>query len=52
MQNGELRESKQMPVSLSYDHRVVNGAYAAKFISELSNQLNKTQFLEEIFHDT
>jgi pyruvate dehydrogenase E2 component (dihydrolipoamide acetyltransferase) len=52
MENGELRESKQMPVSLSYDHRVVNGAYAAKFISELSNQLNKTQFLEEIFHDT
>ena len=52
MQNGELRESKQMPVSLSYDHRVVNGAYAAKFISELSNQLNKTQFLEEVFHDT
>ena len=52
MENGELRESKQMPVSLSYDHRVVNGAYAAKFISELSNQLNKTQFLEEVFHDT
>ena len=52
MEDGQLKESKQMPVSLSYDHRVVNGAYAAKFISELSNQLNKIQFLEEVFHDT
>ncbi|MDA7697573.1 2-oxo acid dehydrogenase subunit E2, partial [Gammaproteobacteria bacterium] len=52
MEDGQLKESKQMPVSLSYDHRVVNGAYAAKFISELSNQLNKIQFLEKVFHDT
>ncbi len=44
--------TKKMPVSLSYDHRVVNGAYAAKFITEFSNQLNRIEFLKESFNES
>jgi len=29
-----------LPLSLSYDHRVINGAYAAAFIAELSQNLS------------
>ena len=51
LKDGEVRESKQMPVSLSYDHRVINGAYAAKFITEFSAQLNRIQYLEDTFNN-
>ena len=44
--------TKTMPVSLSYDHRVVNGAYAAKFITEFLNQLNRIEFLKESFNES
>ena len=43
---------KTLPVSLSYDHRVINGAYAAKFITELSKQLNRIEFLKESFNES
>ena len=51
LENSEIKVSQQMPVSLSYDHRVINGAYAAKFITEFSTQLNRIQFLEDGFND-
>ena len=50
-ENSEIKVSQQMPVSLSYDHRVINGAYAAKFITQFSTQLNRIQFLEDGFND-
>jgi pyruvate dehydrogenase E2 component (dihydrolipoamide acetyltransferase) len=43
---------KTLPVSLSYDHRVINGAYAAKFITEFSKQLNRIEFLKESFNES
>jgi pyruvate dehydrogenase E2 component (dihydrolipoamide acetyltransferase) len=43
---------KTLPVSLSYDHRVINGAYAAKFITELSKQLNRIEFFKESFNES
>ena len=39
-----------MILAHSYDHRVINGAYAAKFVTELSSQLNQLQFLKESFN--
>jgi pyruvate dehydrogenase E2 component (dihydrolipoamide acetyltransferase) len=37
--NGQVSERSMLPVSLSYDHRVVNGADAARFVSKLCNLL-------------
>ncbi|MDP1798461.1 MAG: 2-oxo acid dehydrogenase subunit E2 [Planctomycetaceae bacterium] len=34
--NGELKERLMLPFSLSYDHRVVNGADAARFLVRLA----------------
>ena len=51
-ENKEIVNKKLLPVSLSYDHRVINGAYAAKFVTELSNQLNQLQFLKESFNES
>lgn len=36
-----------LPLSLSYDHRVINGAYAASFIAALSKSLSNTGWIEE-----
>lgn len=38
--DGELEERLMLPLSLSYDHRVVNGADAARFIVKLSALLS------------
>ncbi|MEZ6048398.1 MAG: 2-oxo acid dehydrogenase subunit E2 [Planctomycetaceae bacterium] len=35
LENGEITERMMMPLSLSYDHRVINGADAARFVSKL-----------------
>ncbi|MCA9042294.1 MAG: 2-oxo acid dehydrogenase subunit E2 [Planctomycetaceae bacterium] len=35
VQDGEVVERMMMPISLSYDHRVINGADAARFVSKL-----------------
>tara|TARA_B100000029_G_scaffold13645_1_gene14362 strand:- start:27252 stop:28511 length:1260 start_codon:yes stop_codon:yes gene_type:complete len=39
-------ELEILPISLSYDHRLINGVYAAQFIVELGNQLNQTNSLK------
>jgi len=45
----KLKTKKQLPVSLSYDHRVINGVYAVKFINHLIKNLNDIKFLESSF---
>jgi pyruvate dehydrogenase E2 component (dihydrolipoamide acetyltransferase) len=44
MENGQIGERMMLPLSLSYDHRAINGADAARFIVKLSGSL--TNFLE------
>ncbi|MEY2726106.1 MAG: Dihydrolipoyllysine-residue acetyltransferase component of pyruvate dehydrogenase complex [Planctomycetota bacterium] len=44
MENGQISERQMLPLSLSYDHRAINGADAARFIVKLSGSL--TNFLE------
>ena len=34
-----VEQNKLLPLSLSYDHRVINGADAAKFCTQLKNIL-------------
>ena len=48
----QVLNKKLLPLSLSYDHRVINGAYAARFVTELSKQLNQIQFLKESFDES
>ena len=52
LDNKQVLNKKLLPLSLSYDHRVINGAYAARFITELSKQLNQIQFLKESFDES
>ena len=51
LDNGAVVERKILPISLSYDHRVINGAYAAKFITALSKKLEDIEFLDNSFKD-
>jgi len=40
MNDGKVEERMMMPLSLSYDHRVINGADAARFLVALCNMLS------------
>lgn len=40
MIDGEIQERLMLPVSLSYDHRVINGADAARFVVTFCNLLS------------
>ncbi len=40
LEGGQVVERLMLPLSLSYDHRVINGADAARFISTLSGSLS------------
>jgi pyruvate dehydrogenase E2 component (dihydrolipoamide acetyltransferase) len=40
MANGQPEERLLLPLSLSYDHRVINGADAARFLVRLSAELS------------
>ena len=51
MVDGKITERDTLPMSLSYDHRVINGAYAAKFITALSAKLEDIKFLKSSFGD-
>ena len=44
LEEGQVAERLMLPLSLSYDHRAVNGADAARFIVKLSGSL--TNFFE------
>lgn len=37
--NGQVSERQMLPLSLSYDHRVINGADAARFVGKLCSLL-------------
>jgi pyruvate dehydrogenase E2 component (dihydrolipoamide acetyltransferase) len=37
---GQVRERLKLPLSLSYDHRVINGADAARFVAGLCHALS------------
>jgi pyruvate dehydrogenase E2 component (dihydrolipoyllysine-residue acetyltransferase) len=37
--DGEIHERLMLPLALSYDHRVINGADAARFVTALCNML-------------
>lgn len=37
--NGQVSERQMLPLSLSYDHRVINGADAARFVAKLCGLL-------------
>ena len=39
--DGQLKEKLMLPFSLSYDHRVIDGADAARFTSKFGRQLSK-----------
>lgn len=45
MKNGELEGYQSMGLSLTYDHRVVDGAPAAKFLQELCRNLENFSLL-------
>jgi len=45
--NKQLENRTYLPLSLSYDHRVINGAYAASFIAALTKSLSNTDWIEE-----
>ena len=49
--DGDIAQRDTLPISLSYDHRVINGAYAAKFITALSSKLEDIDFLQSSFGD-
>ena len=38
-QDGEIKIRKMLPISLSFDHRIVDGAIAAKFANEVKRRL-------------
>lgn len=40
MIDGQVQERLMLPISLSYDHRVINGADAARFVVTFCNLLN------------
>ena len=43
-------ESREfLPLSLSYDHRVINGVYAAQFVTQLGAALRDTSLMEKNF---
>ena len=44
--DGEIEERLMLPLSMSYDHRVINGADAARFIVRIG------QLLSDYFHLT
>jgi pyruvate dehydrogenase E2 component (dihydrolipoamide acetyltransferase) len=44
---GEIALRKMLPLSLSYDHRVIDGAKAAHFMAFIRERLQSPRFLEE-----
>ena len=42
--NGKVEIRKILPLSVTYDHRIVDGAQAARFALELIRRLEKMDF--------
>ena len=47
--NDGFESREYLPLSLSYDHRVINGVYAAQFITQLGAALGDTSLMEKNF---
>jgi pyruvate dehydrogenase E2 component (dihydrolipoamide acetyltransferase) len=45
VENGEVRARKTLPLCLSFDHRVIDGAEAARFMNDLIAKLEDSAFL-------
>jgi pyruvate dehydrogenase E2 component (dihydrolipoamide acetyltransferase) len=45
-ENGEIEWRQALPLSLSYDHRIINGADAARFTAFLARVLEDPRRLE------
>jgi pyruvate dehydrogenase E2 component (dihydrolipoamide acetyltransferase) len=43
--SGGITWRKKLPLSMSYDHRVINGAAAAKFVAHLRQSLESPESL-------
>ena len=43
-ESGAIEWRQMLPLSLSYDHRVINGADAARFLREIGSQLDQMMF--------
>ncbi|HET8704714.1 MAG TPA: 2-oxo acid dehydrogenase subunit E2, partial [Pseudomonadales bacterium] len=43
--DGVVKQKRMLPLSLSYDHRVINGVDAARFCRYLAEQLQNPQQL-------
>ncbi|MBR51598.1 MAG: dihydrolipoyllysine acetyltransferase [Gammaproteobacteria bacterium] len=50
LKDKKVVSQKLLPLSLSYDHRVVNGAYAAQFITSISKQLIDMNYFKKNFN--
>jgi len=48
VENGQIKVGKVLPISLSFDHRVVDGAEAVKFANAIIKYLEDPEFLEMI----
>ncbi len=46
--NGELKAVKTLPLCLSFDHRVVDGAAAARFVNDIIARLEDPAFLKDV----
>jgi len=44
VRNGKIEIRKMLPLSLTYDHRIVDGAQAARFMNELMEKLQLCEF--------
>ena len=44
VRGGKIEIRKMMPLSLSFDHRILDGAEAARFTAELKNYLEDMDF--------
>ncbi len=42
---GALEWRKMLPLSLSYDHRIINGADAARFVRHIGRELSRFEFV-------
>ena len=48
-ENENLEKIINLPISLSYDHRIINGAIGVQFTSRLNEIFSDIKFFEENF---
>ena len=44
LMNGDIKEISMLPISLSYDHRLINGVEAVKFTSRFCEMMKDSEF--------